>query len=345
MRVLPLNGLSARRFGWRSPVGPVVPAAPRPPRRLTALVTVTAVIYLIHAVALGCGATVHAPGMNPPHDLGALAATLVGLAAYAVLRGRRFTQGEATAMLVLQVAAAVTLSHSTVLDLAALTNGLGMSMLGAYASWLLGWPGAVAFYAGLSAWVGVVAARGEAYLTLAAIVLAVQAAVTAEIVRSLRRRVRRLTHLDPLTGTLNRRGVEETARVLAARNSRRGTPVCVALIDLDNLREVNNTAGHLAGDALLETAAGEWRRALARAPVSIGRIGGDEFVLLFDGVDEIAAREMVARLRTGSGVSWTAGVAEMRSGETFMQALAGADLEMYAHKGTNGSGPRLFRGV
>lgn len=300
--------------------------------RLTALVAVTALIYLLDAVALTCGAVLRTPGTNAPHALGALALSGLALAAYAITRGRRFNRGEATVMLALQMAGIASMSRTTHLDLAALGNGFELSMLGAYASWLLARPAAAVFYAGLSLWVTALVLRGDLYLSAAAALFAAQAVVTTEIVRTLRNRVRRLTHFDPLTDALNRRGVEEAARALMLRHGERGAPVCIALIDLDDLRQVNNEVGHLAGDALLVAAAQEWRDAFRHAPVTFGRIGGDEFVLLFTGIDEGAARRMLASLRRTSGVRWTAGVAALRPGETFSEVLARADAEMYANK-------------
>lgn len=298
----------------------------------TALAGVTALIYLIHAVAVVCVALLRPPGTNSPRALGALALATLALAAYAFARGRRMRQGEATVMLALPLGAAAAMSHATPLDLAALTNGLGLSMLGAYASWLLAWPGAVTFYAGLSAWVAVVAARGESYLTVAAALLAAQAVVMCELVRALRRRVLRLTQFDPLTGALNRRGVADAVSAIASRMGRRAVPVSVALIDLDDLRQVNNTAGHLAGDALLVAATDEWRHGFPDASVTVARIGGDEFLLLFEGTDDVAARTMLDSLHATSAVRWSAGVTQLRPGEALDSALARADAEMYATK-------------
>jgi len=302
------------------------------PARFPALVTVTALIYLLDAVALACGAFLRTPGTNSAGILAVLASVAAGLAIYAVLRGRRFSRGEATVMLAVQLVSVAAMSHTTRLDVAALSNGFGLAMLGAYTSWLLAWPAAVTYYAGLALWVGAVAGREQVYLTVAATLLAGQAVLTTEIIRALRRRVRKLTDYDPLTQVLNRRGVTEAVRPLLARHARLGRPLCVALVDLDDLRRVNNTAGHLAGDALLVAVADEWRRAFGGSPVTVGRIGGDEFVLFFDGVDEAEARGMLAAVRAASGVRWTAGVAQVQPAERLNDALARADAEMYANK-------------
>ena len=320
-----------RVWQWGGPSAPKVGAASAPPGR-SDLVAVTAVVFVLDALALTCGALLRTPGTNPPRALAALALLALALAAYALLRGRRFGSVEATAMLALQLAGVASMSRTTHLDLGALGDGFELSILGAYASWLLAKPAAVVFYAGLALWVTVLALRGDLYLGVAAGLFAIQAVVTTEVVRTLRRRVRRLTHFDPLTDVLNRRGVEDAVGAALCRLRGRDVPLSLALIDLDDLRQVNNQRGHQAGDALLVAAAQEWREAFRGAPVTVGRIGGDEFVLLFTGVDEAAARDMLAAATSSSEVHWTAGVAEMRSGETFSEALSRADAEMYAHK-------------
>lgn len=303
----------------------------RRPFRPSHLVGVTVLIYLMDGCALTYGTVFHTGGTNASFVLGPLAALAFGLAAYPLVRRRRFGPHEATAMLVVQMLAIGFMSHGTHIDLAALGDGLVLPLLGAYASWLLERPATVVFYLGLAVWVVAIAARGDRYLTAVGLMLAIQATLTTEIVRAMRRNVRRLTDTDPLTGILNRRALERTAGQLLERRRRQGGVMTVALIDLDNLREVNNSAGHLAGDTLLVQAAQEWRNGLGDT-ITPGRIGGDEFVLLFDETDEADARRLLAGMKATSTVRWTAGVAEVRSGESLIQALSRADADMYQHK-------------
>lgn len=297
------------------------------------LVAVTALIYLVDGWGLTYGAVFHRGGTNAASVLGLLAALAYGLAAYPLVRGRRFGVPEATGMLSVQVVAIGLMSHNTHLDLAALGDGLALPVLGAYASWLLSRSAAAVFYAGLVLWIGAILERGNGYLTAVALMLAAQAVITTEIVRAMRRNVRRLTDTDPLTGLLNRRALERTADELLERCHRDGGTFTVALIDVDDLRKVNNSAGHLAGDALLVAAAREWRATFSPNSVTVGRIGGDEFLLLFDGVDETDARRLLAALQTTSSVPWTAGVAQAGREESLTQVLGRADADMYGHKG------------
>ena len=61
-----------------------------------------------------------------------------------------------------------------------------------------------------------------------------------------------LVREDQLTGSLNRRGLDDVFERETARADRRGTPLCVALLDLDDFKRLNDTYGHLAGDSALQ---------------------------------------------------------------------------------------------
>jgi len=97
---------------------------------------------------------------------------------------------------------------------------------------------------------------------------------------------------DSLTGCLNRAAVlAELDRALAAAD---GEPLAVVFIDLDDFKAVNDAHGHVAGDALL-TAVGRRLRAQARSGDSVGRLGGDEFLVLCPGVADQAWAAALAR--------------------------------------------------
>jgi GGDEF domain-containing protein len=84
---------------------------------------------------------------------------------------------------------------------------------------------------------------------------------------------------DPLTGLLNRRGLEESFAREANRAQRLGSPLCAALLDIDNFKQLNDTLGHQAGDEALVYLA-RMARTHLRAQDIVGRYGGEEFVLL-----------------------------------------------------------------
>lgn len=101
---------------------------------------------------------------------------------------------------------------------------------------------------------------------------------------------------DPLTGCLNRRGIVErlVAELSFAGRDRR--PLGVAVLDLDHFKSVNDTYGHAAGDAVLQELV---RRVAAttRASDSIGRIGGEEFLVLWAGLSPEVSRIAAERIR------------------------------------------------
>jgi diguanylate cyclase (GGDEF)-like protein len=86
--------------------------------------------------------------------------------------------------------------------------------------------------------------------------------------------------MDELTGVLNRRALREVLVRELARHARTGRPLCVAYIDCDAFKSVNDRGGHAEGDRLLRTAAGTLVREV-RASDLVARIGGDEFVVVF----------------------------------------------------------------
>jgi diguanylate cyclase (GGDEF)-like protein/PAS domain S-box-containing protein len=103
--------------------------------------------------------------------------------------------------------------------------------------------------------------------------------------------LRQLADHDALTGLLNRRGFMEGMRRELRRMERRGEYGALLLLDLDNFKHVNDTAGHLAGDQVLRTTADVLRRRL-RATDVIGRLGGDEFAALVLNVTPRQAAEI-----------------------------------------------------
>jgi diguanylate cyclase (GGDEF)-like protein len=161
--------------------------------------------------------------------------------------------------------------------------------------------------------------------------MALEATIATEIVRVLFERMQLLARADPLTGVLNRHGLETVGQRLLARARRRRTPVSVVLIDLDDLRSVNNTHGHRAGDDLLVAATRQWLDDVGGDGV-VGRVGGDEFVLMLPGVDEERATERVRALAAAATVSWTAGVAQLTGEESLADLIERADKAMYARK-------------
>jgi diguanylate cyclase (GGDEF)-like protein len=103
------------------------------------------------------------------------------------------------------------------------------------------------------------------------------------------------TH-DGLTGLLNRISIMEKLDDELSRAARSGSSVSVLMVDLDRFKSVNDTQGHLAGDAVLREAASRLRSASRRYD-SVGRYGGEEFLVVLPECEAPAARVQAERLR------------------------------------------------
>jgi diguanylate cyclase (GGDEF)-like protein len=150
---------------------------------------------------------------------------------------------------------------------------------------------------------------------------------------------------DPLTGLPNRTLILDRAEQMLARARRSYLPVAALFIDLDGFKDVNDTLGHGAGDQLLRAVTARLTAAM-REGDSIGRFGGDEFVVLVDGSTmdagpELVAERLLAVLREpfavlgapGDGLRLTASIgiaAGVRSSAT--ELLRDADIALYEAK-------------
>jgi diguanylate cyclase (GGDEF)-like protein len=149
--------------------------------------------------------------------------------------------------------------------------------------------------------------------------------------------LKRLALHDSLTGVLNRRAWSEGVGMEAVRASL-GTAV---MLDLDNLKVVNDVHGHAAGDELLRRAAEVLRTAI-RPTDKVFRWGGDEFLVLLAGARASDARrrieDTVAKANAGVGdadprrLLMSVGVAEFTGGEALEDAIQRADAAMYDEK-------------
>jgi diguanylate cyclase (GGDEF)-like protein len=144
--------------------------------------------------------------------------------------------------------------------------------------------------------------------------------------------MRRQLGTDALTGLLNRSGFLAAALRERAIANRTGAPLALAVIDLDDFKQINDREGHAAGDQLLETLARRWRERIRPSDV-LARHGGDEFVLLLPATTAAGAQAALERLRDGADpVSWSVGISEWLPGEALDAPLARADRHLYAAK-------------
>ncbi|MGY1619587.1 GGDEF domain-containing protein [Geodermatophilus sp. SYSU D00691] len=212
--------------------------------------------------------------------------------------------------------------------------GLGpvLIALGTYAAWFfrLGPARAHVLLVVAAATAGAVAARPGGFAS-AWVPVVVATLVLTEVLARLAASLRSAATTDPLTGVANRRAWELEAERNLAHASRTGEPLTVAILDLDAFKEVNDTEGHGAGDALLRDLAHRWSGQLRRADL-LGRYGGDEFVLCLPGTDTAGATEILERLDASHDFGWSVGVAGARPGDTLGSVLARADADLYRHK-------------
>ena len=115
--------------------------------------------------------------------------------------------------------------------------------------------------------------------------------------RSLRHaQLENASRVDAKTGLLNAVTWQREASIELSRATRTRTPLAVAMIDIDHFKQVNDTYGHLTGDAVLATLSATLR-ALLRDYDIIGRFGGEEFAVLLPQTDAAAAEQITERLR------------------------------------------------
>ena len=155
--------------------------------------------------------------------------------------------------------------------------------------------------------------------------------------------VNRLVREDQLTGALNRRGLDGALEREAARAERNGTPLCIALIDIDNFKKINDTYGHQVGDIVLVHLVAIIKETI-RTNDLIGRYGGEEFMVLLPDARLDTAAAVMGRLQRGLAakqiawakqqlvVTFSAGIAAHAKGEGLEALVKRADQALYEAK-------------
>lgn len=161
-----------------------------------------------------------------------------------------------------------------------------------------------------------------------------------------------LAHHDELTGLLNRRSLFSALRDEQLRADRQKLPLCVAILDLDKFKAVNDTLGHLAGDKTLKIFASTLK-AHTRKSDRFGRYGGEEFLLIMTTTGPDTALVPIDRMREallgadwnevapGFSMTFSCGVACYQPGESIEALLQRADEALYRAKADGRNCTRL----
>jgi diguanylate cyclase len=148
---------------------------------------------------------------------------------------------------------------------------------------------------------------------------------------------------DQLTGALNRRGLDDAMQREIARAERRKVALSVAVLDLDNFKRLNDTYGHQAGDDALVHMTRVVKKALRPTDI-VARFGGEEFIILYTDTALAQAAEITRRLQRELTkryflhnndrllITFSAGVAQFKAGESQELLIARADRAMYQAK-------------
>jgi diguanylate cyclase len=165
-------------------------------------------------------------------------------------------------------------------------------------------------------------------------------------IRDLEQKLEKMSELvreDQLTGSLNRRGLDDVFEREAARADRRNTPLCVALLDLDNFKTLNDTYGHFAGDEALIHLVRVVKETLRPSDV-IARFGGEEFLILLPDTRIEDGTQTMMRVQRALTkhffmyksehilITFSAGVAQRHLGEDQDAVINRADAAMYRAK-------------
>lgn len=151
--------------------------------------------------------------------------------------------------------------------------------------------------------------------------------------------LRNLAMVDPLTGLYNRRFAEQRLAAEVARSERKGHPLTILTLDLNNFKQINDTYGHPAGDQVLQEFAAHLNNVIRGGDLAV-RLGGDEFLVL---LPECTSQQLQLVLgRLGSlqvdwhgqeiPITFSAGWKQYELGERPEEMLARADKVLYDRK-------------
>jgi diguanylate cyclase (GGDEF)-like protein len=158
--------------------------------------------------------------------------------------------------------------------------------------------------------------------------------------------LRELAMIDALTGLYNRRFAEQRLAAEVARSARKGHPLSVVLMDLNDFKEINDTCGHPAGDLVLQEFAAALNRVVRSGDLAV-RMGGDEFLLILPECNHAQLKLVLDRLGPLEvawegrkfSIKYSVGWKEYAPGDEPDTMLAAADQALYENKRASKSAP------
>jgi len=155
--------------------------------------------------------------------------------------------------------------------------------------------------------------------------------------------INEVAHQDYLTGALNRRGMDEALQREFARAERYQMPISIAMMDIDHFKKLNDSLGHSTGDIALKHLANIVKSVLRSTDV-IARFGGEEFLIILPGTGKDEGAVIITRTQRELTknyflhnnervlITFSAGVAEKKEGETMQNVIERADGALYIAK-------------
>jgi len=295
---------------------------------------------LFFSFTLAVDIALQRPGLDPWVHWVLLAFTL-GLAAIALLIGRALPIAVGLCGVGVFTVASIYFLSPLGDPQSAVSSGQELPILALYLGWFVRRPFGRVLMLALSAtfllviFMNPIFQSGGVLGVPSAVQMLLMALFCFEIGSMLWRRSQRRITTDQLTNVLNRAGFFERLGRDLARADRTRVPMCLAVVDFDYFKELNDTHGHHAGDEALRHTVGEWQDSLRTSDV-IGRTGGDEFAILLDRIDAHGANQIMQRLRQSSAYPWTWGIAQVRPGDTDESLFSRADQQLYRSKARRG---------
>jgi diguanylate cyclase len=154
-----------------------------------------------------------------------------------------------------------------------------------------------------------------------------------------------MAHHDYLTGALNRRGMDEALEREFSRADRVGSDICIAMMDIDHFKKLNDSLGHEAGDVALAHLSKVTKAALRPTDV-LSRYGGEEFIIILPDTPQDEAIQVMTRVQRELTknfflhnnervlITFSAGVAQRRQAELSDEVMKRADMALYQAKHT-----------